>query len=59
MKFKRKIIYLILISVLVISSSCSNINIETKNNYEEVELPDGSIAYLNHNSSIKYSKKFN
>lgn len=45
--------------VLMAFYSCSNITIETDDNFEAVELPDGSVAYLNHNSSIAYDEDFN
>ena len=44
----------------MILSSCSdsNIQISSKENYEIVVLPDGSIAYLNNHSSIEYNSDF-
>jgi len=39
-------------------SSCSNVVIETADNFEVVELPDGSVVYLNHNSSLEYDEDF-
>lgn len=44
--------------VIMAFSSCSNVIIETEDNFEEVELPDGSLAYLNHNSSLEYNEDF-
>ena len=38
--------------------SCSSVSIETDDNFEAVELPDGSVAFLNHNSTVKYDKEF-
>jgi ferric-dicitrate binding protein FerR (iron transport regulator) len=43
---------------LIILSSCSSVSVETKDNFEVVELPDGSMAFLNHNSAISYDEKF-
>ena len=50
----RSMIFLCLIGLL--SGACSDITIETGENYEIAELPDGSMVYLNHNSSITYSR---
>lgn len=43
-------------SAIILLGACSNMKVKTSDNYEVVELPDGSIAYLNHNSSITYDK---
>ena len=43
---------------LIALSSCSSIGVETENNFEVVELPDGSIAFLNYNSAVSYDKEF-
>ena len=53
---KISILFLLLIPIF---SSCSKTEIETKNNFEVVEFPDGSVAFLNHNSSIAYENEFN
>lgn len=45
-------------AVLLLLSSCSDTTVKTLNNYDWRELPDGSIVYLNHNSSIKYDETF-
>ncbi len=51
---------LVIITILVLfSCSDSNINISSKDNFEIVELPDGSVAYLNNNSSIEFDRNFN
>ena len=57
MKSRTIILAMILI---VINFSCADINIKefSKNNYKIVQLPDGSIAYLNSNSHIEYNKYF-
>jgi len=50
---------LVIIVVMVLSScSDSNTHISSNDKYEIVVLPDGSIAYLNSNSSISYNKDF-
>ena len=51
-----KLLFLILIPFVI--SSCSKETISTSESYEGVELPDNSIVYLNHNSSISYDKDF-
>jgi len=38
--------------------SCS-VSVKTDDNFQVVELPDGSVVYLNTNSSIQYTKSFN
>jgi len=49
------VVLIFLITVCLISCSES---VETSDNFEVVEFPDGSVAYLNINSSIKYDKSF-
>ncbi len=39
-------------------SSCSSVTVKTEDNFEVIELPDGSLAYLNHNSFLKYYGDF-
>lgn len=41
-----------------ISISCSNVTVNTDNSFEVVALPDNSIVFLNHNSSITYDEAF-
>lgn len=54
---KLHIIYLL--SSLVGLSSCSNtVTVETAENFEQVELPDSSVVYLNQNSKLIYDKRF-
>ena len=57
----KKIIEVLVFITIMVLSSCSEskIHISSKDNFEIVELPDGSIAYLNSNSSIEYDKNFN
>jgi ferric-dicitrate binding protein FerR (iron transport regulator) len=38
--------------------SCSSVSVETDDNFEVVELPDGSIVFLNYNSAVEYDKEF-
>lgn len=54
-KFFRYISFFLLILFLL---SCS-VSVNTDNNFQVVELPDGSVVYLNNNSSIQYTKSFN
>jgi hypothetical protein len=49
---------IILIAFTLFSCSNTNIEITTENNFKTVDLPDGSKAYLNKNSSITYSESF-
>jgi ferric-dicitrate binding protein FerR (iron transport regulator) len=54
-----KVISYIFFTALVTGlSSCSSVSVETADNFEVVELPDGSIAFLNHNSAVAYDKAF-
>ena len=56
---KKTVEVLVIITIMVLSScSDSKIHISSKDNFEIVELPDGSMAYLNNNSSIEYDKNF-
>ena len=54
-KFFRYIYFFLLILFLL---SCS-VSVNTDDNFQVVELPDGSVVYLNTNSSIQYTKSFN
>ncbi len=54
-KFFRYI-YFFLLSLFLLSCSVS---VNTDDNFQVVELPDGSVVYLNNNSSIQYTKSFN
>ena len=44
--------------MVLVLSGCTNNSLETKDNYDWVELPDGSTVFLNHNSTIRYDKSF-
>ena len=50
--------YIFFTASLIALSSCSSISVETGDNFEVVELPDGSIAFLNHNSALSYDEEF-
>ncbi len=54
-KFFKCIYFFVLILFLF---SCS-VSVKTDDNFQVVELPDGSVVYLNTNSSIQYTKSFN
>jgi ferric-dicitrate binding protein FerR (iron transport regulator) len=54
----KSILYTVLPLALIISSACSKVSVETSDNFEVIELPDGSIAYLNYNSAIEYDEEF-
>ncbi|MCF6360502.1 MAG: FecR family protein [Cyclobacteriaceae bacterium] len=38
--------------------SCSEQSVSTDDSFDGVELPDGSIVWINHNSTIVYNEKF-
>ncbi len=48
----------VFVVVLILFGACSNTKIETDDNFEVVELPDGSMAFLNHHSSLVYDENF-
>jgi hypothetical protein len=50
--------YFLYVIFLCLFNSCSSVVVETDDTFDLVELPDGSIAYLNQYSSIKYDKDF-
>jgi ferric-dicitrate binding protein FerR (iron transport regulator) len=43
---------------MLLIGACSNVKVETGDNFEMQELPDGSVVYLNRNSSIEYDGDF-
>ena len=55
MKFKS-LFSLLIFSLLI--TACSKEKITTQDNYEVVELPDGSIVFLNHYSELEYIEAF-
>src|SRR5688572_10912643 len=56
---KPNVTFYIFFTALVITlSSCSSVSVETDDNFDVVELPDGSIAFLDHNSAVGYDKEF-
>ncbi len=50
--------YIFYFSIMLTFSSCSSVTVKTEDNFEVIELPDGSLAYLNHNSFLKYYGDF-
>lgn len=55
----KKILFAVtLIALLLVSCTSSTIKKSTKDSLEAYSLPDGSIALLNKNSSIKYNEGF-
>ena len=44
--------------LLFVLSACSNVSIKTNDSYDYVELPDGSLVFVNQNSSIQFDKSF-
>jgi ferric-dicitrate binding protein FerR (iron transport regulator) len=50
--------FIFITAALIVLTSCSGVSVETKDNFNVVELPDGSLAFLNHNSAISYDEKF-
>jgi len=50
--------YTFLAAALILLFSCSGVSVETKENFEVVELPDGSIVFMNHNSAIYFDEEF-
>lgn len=52
-------ILLTVVIVALFSCSDSEVRISSADNFEIVQLPDGSMAYLNNNSNIEYDKVFN
>jgi hypothetical protein len=56
----KKIHVILLLAAAIGLSSCgSTVTEETAENFKQVELPDSSIVYLNHNSTLTYDKNFN
>lgn len=53
-----KLNLIFLISLALVLSSCSKVKVSTGDDYETVNFPDGSFAYLNKNSSIEFDKDF-
>lgn len=54
----KAISYLLLIAPLITLLSCSGTSVETKDNFEVAELPDGSLVFMNHNSTISFDEQF-
>ncbi|GAA0195780.1 hypothetical protein GCM10009122_60060 [Fulvivirga kasyanovii] len=49
---------LIFVVPALLLGACAGHSIETGDNFEVVELPDGSVVYLNHHSAVDYDKDF-
>ena len=43
---------------LLLLASCGQEVVETGDNFEVIELPDGSLVYLNRNSAVEYESDF-
>ena len=50
---------LLVFTGLSVLTGCSSITVESGDQFEAVEFPDGSIAYLNQESSVQYDTDFN
>jgi ferric-dicitrate binding protein FerR (iron transport regulator) len=55
MKIKFKYLFSL---VIVVATACTKEKISTQDNYEVVDLPDGSIVFLNHYSELEYIEAF-
>jgi ferric-dicitrate binding protein FerR (iron transport regulator) len=55
----KSLLFPLIILIAVVFTSCSKVKVETKDNFDAVNLPDGSQVYLNRNSSVSYDKNFN
>ena len=49
---------LFLTLLILFSTSCSRVKVSTGKNYESVRFPDGSVAWLNKNSSVEFDSEF-
>ncbi|MBL6447715.1 FecR domain-containing protein [Fulvivirga sp. 29W222] len=49
---------LLLFVLFILLEACSSNTVETGDNFEMVELPDGSVVFLNHHSEVSYDKDF-
>ena len=47
-----------IIALLLLSACSSSTKVSTDDSFEVVEFPDGSVAYLNHHSSVSYHPEF-
>lgn len=55
---KNTFLIFVLAVFMFVSCSDSNIKVTTTDSYHVVDFPDGSKAYVNKNSSLKYNKSF-
>jgi len=51
--------FILAVAAALVLSACGQVRVETAENFEQVELPDSSIVYLSHNSSLTYDESFN
>ena len=60
MSISKLIKSLLLIASTFVLFSCSSntVLVETTDHFKTVTLPDSSVVYLNHNSSVEYDKSF-
>lgn len=49
---------ILLLSAVIGLSACGKVTVETAEDFKQVELPDSSIVYLNHNSKLTYDEDF-
>ena len=55
---KNLMLLSILVLLILFSCSDSNIQISSTDNFQIIDFPDGSKAYLNKNSSLEYNSNF-
>jgi ferric-dicitrate binding protein FerR (iron transport regulator) len=52
-----KLLFIAIVGALILTS-CDTTTVQTEDNFEVVELPEGSVIYMNKNTEIAYSKDF-
>ncbi|MDH5476428.1 MAG: FecR family protein [Cyclobacteriaceae bacterium] len=52
-----KILFILVSSIML--TSCGDVTVSTSDNYEQIELPDHSLVFLNQNSTLSYESAFN
>jgi ferric-dicitrate binding protein FerR (iron transport regulator) len=52
-----KLLFIAIVGALFLTS-CDTTTVQTEDNFEVVELPEGSVIYMNKNTEIAYSKDF-
>lgn len=55
----KNIQIILLLSAVIGLSACGKVTVETAEDFKQVELPDSSVVYLNHNSKLTYDEDFN